>query len=439
MKVTFIRLSILDKNYDSFKPLVFPIIDKITPKDVEIEFIDEQVENLPNEINSDIIAFSVETLTAKKAYILAKKFKKENNVIVMGGFHPSVEPDEALEFADVVLIGDAEDTWINFLEDYRNGEYQKKYISTYNGKPTQIDYNFPYFKGKKYPSIGAVQFSRGCKFNCDFCSIKTMYKDGVLFKDIDTVIDEIKQIKEKLIFFVDDNLFVNEEVSLELFDKLKKLNKLWGCQISMDIAQNDRLLQAMKDSGCVVVLIGFESINPETLKQMNKGANMKLKDYDAVIKNIYKYGIMICATFVFGYDLDTQESIRNTFEFAMKYHFAKVNFNMLVPMPGTRLYKRLEVENRLLMEKWWINDKYLYGSPVYKPKLMEPDELKECCQSVWREYYSIKNIIKRTFQNLKYIQFYKTIGFLCESLTTRKILNENTEQILGGILGKYDS
>lgn len=439
MKVTFIRLAILDKNYDSFKPLVFPIINEITPKDVEVEFIDEQVEKLPDEINSEIIAFSVETLTAKKAYILAKKFKKKNNVIVMGGFHPTVEPDEALEFADVVLMGDAEDTWVNFLSDYRKGNYKNKYISTYNGKPTKIDYNFSYFKGKKYPSIGAVQFSRGCKFNCDFCSIKTMYKNGVLFKDVDTVIEEVKQIKEKLVFFVDDNLFVNEKVSLELFRKMKKLNKLWGCQISMDIAQNDKMLQAMKDSGCVVVLIGFESINPDTLKRMNKGANMKLKDYDAVIKNIYRYGIMICATFVFGYDLDTSETIRQTFDFAMKYHFTKVNFNMLVPMPGTRLYKRLEENKRLLMKKWWINDKYVYGMPVYKPKLMQPEELKKCCKSVWREYYTIRNIMKRTIKNSKYINIYKSIGFFYESLITRKTLYADTEQILGGILGKYDS
>ena len=255
-----------------------------------------------------------------------------------------------------------------------------------------------------------------------------MYKNGVLFKNVDTVIEEIKDIKEKMIFFVDDNLFVNENVALELFEKLKKLNKFWGCQISMDVAQNDKMLKAMKESGCVLVLIGFESINPETLKQMNKGANLKLKNYDAVIKNIYKYGIMICATFVFGYDYDTPESIRQTFDFAMKYHFTKANFNMLVPMPGTRLYDRLQKENKLLMERWWINDKYIYGNPVFKPKLMAPIELKDNC----------KNIFKRTIKNLKYIPLYKDIAFLSENLITRKTLYSNTEQVLGGVLGKYN-
>lgn len=438
MKITFIRLAILDKNYDSFKPLVFSIINTLTPKDIELEFIDEQVEKLPDKIDSDIIAFSVETLTAKKAYILAQKYKTENNIIVMGGFHPTVEPDEALEYSDVVIIGDAEDTWPQFIEDFRNKNYKQKYVSNYKGVPTKIDYKFPYFKNKNYPKMGAIQFSRGCKFNCDFCSIKTMYNGSVTFKNIDTVVEEIKETKEKMIFFVDDNLFVNEEIALKLFEKLKSLKKLWGCQISMDVAQNDRMLKAMRDSGCVVVLIGFESINPETLKLMNKGANMKLHNYDEVIKNIYKHGIMICATFVFGYDYDTKESIRETFDFAMKYHFAKANFNMLVPMPGTRLYKRLEDEDRLLMKKWWINDNYIYGAPLFKTKSITPEDLKLTCKKVWREYYSFSNILKRMMRNAKYIELYKTIGFLFENFTTKKVLNTNTEQVLGGVLGKYN-
>ena len=432
-KIVFIRFCIFKHGYEFLKPMAFPIIDSLTDKEAfEIAFIDEQIQELPETIDADIIAFSVETITAKKAYLMAKKYKKDNNIIVMGGFHPSIEPDESLNYADSVLIGDAEDTWIELLNDIKEGkEIKKKYQSNYSCELKKIDQNFKPFKDKRYPGFGSLYFSRGCKFNCDFCSIKAMYKKGVRHKTVDDIIEEIKQIKEKFIVFIDDNLFVNEELAFDLFQKMKPLKKLWTCQISIDVAKNNKLLKAMKECGCVFVLIGFESVQKDTLKRMNKVANLSYEDYEIAIKNLYKYGIMIHATFVLGYDSDTKESIKNTFDFAQKYHFTKASFNMLAPAPQTPLYKRLKEENRLLMDNWWINNNYHYGDPVYQPKNISPTELKSLCIDMQREYYKPKNILIRCLKNMKYSSFLGNLFLLYDAISAIKsnINSVNTDNI----------
>ena len=176
MKVTVIKVSMLEgKGYDAMKPLLFAIMDTITPEDIEVEYYDERVEDLPDKIDSDVIALSVETFAARRAYELCKKYKSKKNKIVMGGFHPSMLPDEALEHCDSVLIGDAEDTWPKFLLDMKKGKIKKKYVSSNKVEMAKIDFNSKAFKGKKYNKIGLVQFSRGCKFNCDFCYIRSFY------------------------------------------------------------------------------------------------------------------------------------------------------------------------------------------------------------------------------------------------------------------------
>ena len=423
-KIVFIRLLKYGKNYDSFKPLVFPIISKLTEldSDFEIQFIDEQVEKIPDVITADIIAFSVETLTAARAYKLAQKYKTENNFIIMGGFHPTILPDECLEYCDSIIIGDLEDTWLKFLHDYKNKTIQKKYYSKLDQELKCINHKFEYYKNKNYPKIEPVQFSRGCKFNCDFCSIKSMYKNSIRHKNIDDFVEEIKTIDNKVLFFVDDNLFLNKNVSLELFKKIKPLKKIWGCQISMDVAQNDELLKAMKDAGCVFVLIGFETINKQNLKQMNKIANLNIENYDKAIKNIYKYGLMICATFVFGYDCDTEQTIVDTVDFAEKYHFTKANFNVLTPFPGTKLYDRLKEEQKLIEPLFWLNEKFCYGDVIFKPQNITAESLKYNCNKARNDYYTYSNIFKRFFANIKYINIFNSLLFLYEAIQTKKTL-----------------
>ncbi len=437
MKITFIRLNMFEHiSSDAMKPLLFGIIKSLTPEKHEIEFIDERVEKLPDKIDSDIIAFSVETYTAKRAYILARKYKTENNIIAMGGFHASVMADEMLEYADTVIIGDAENSWGKFLSDCEKGSPCKKYVSDEN-TPLEILAEDTSVYRHNYYGIGVYQISRGCKFNCDFCSIKTMYK-CVRRKSADMIVQELKNSKEKIIFFVDDNLFYDKASAIELFRKIAPLKKKWACQISMDAARDDEILSEMKKAGCFLVLMGFESLNPESLGEMHKAANTAA-DYDEVIKRIYRHRLLIYGTFVLGCDNDREDVFHRTFEFAVKNKIAVTNFNPLIPMPGTAVYKRMEQDSRLIYKKWWLSDDYRYGETAFVPKHMTPEQLRDGCLKMRTEFYSAGCILKRLFSNpINFIPLNFFVFVLANIISHKEILKKQG-QLLGGILNETDT
>ena len=310
MKIAFIRPSMFGiKSKDTMYPLVFAIVKAITPKNIDISFFDEHIEELPTYIDADIIAMTVETFSAKRAYLLAEKYKLQGKKVIMGGFHISAEPDEALEYCDSIIIGEIENIWNKVISDLENNSLKKIYESKTLTDLAAIKYDYSVFKGKKYNKIGLVQFSRGCKFNCEFCSVHAFFKNSIRTKPIEIILEEIKKIKEKFIFFIDDNLFSNEEEAIKLFKSLIPLKKKWACQISIDTAKNIELLKLMRKSGCILVLIGFESLNIENLRQMGKVPNIKYNNYEQIIRNIYNAHIMIYGTFLIGYDTDTTAAV----------------------------------------------------------------------------------------------------------------------------------
>lgn len=436
MKITFVRLNMFEHiSSDAMKPLLFGIIKSLTPERHEIDFIDERVEALPERINSDIIAFSVETYTAKRAYLLAKKYKTDQNVIAMGGFHASVMAEEMIRYADTVLVGDAEDTWEEFLSDCETGNRKSLYVST-EKKPLTVLKDDPSVYKHKYYGIGVYQISRGCKFNCDFCSIKTMYK-GVRRKSADMIVEELKEAKEKILFFVDDNLFYDKASAIELFEKITPLKKKWACQISMDVAKDDELLAKMKKAGCFLVLMGFESLNPQSLSEMHKAANTEA-DYEEVIRRIYRHKLLIYGTFVLGCDGDSVDVFDKTYEFAVKNHIAVTNFNPLIPMPGTGVYRKMEEQGRLLYKKWWLSDNYRYGDTAFRPANMTPEELKDGCLRMRTKYYSIGCILKRLFSDTMHFRPMNLFVFLAANLISRKEIHKKQGQLLGGILNETD-
>lgn len=434
--ITFIRLNMFETiSSDAMKPMLFGIIKNLTPSDFEITFIDERSDKLPEKIDSDIIAFSVETYTAKRAYILAKKYKTEKNIIAMGGFHASVMSDEMLVYADTVLVGDAEDTWVDFLDDCKRGRPERRYISKEN-LPLSAVTDRPEIYRHRYYGIGIYQLSRGCKFNCAFCSIKTMYK-GIRRKSLDIIYEELKAAKEKIIFFVDDNLFYDKKSAMKLFYKIAPLKKKWACQISMDAAKDDEILTAMKKSGCFLVLIGFESLNSGSLAEMNKRANTS-SDYAKIIKKIYRHHMLIYGTFVLGLDSDRMDVFKKTYKFAVENKIAVTNFNPLIPMPGTGIYSRMEEEGRLIYKKWWLSDRYHYGDTAFLPKQMSPGQLRDGCLRMRKSFYSARCVIKRLFSNpINFIPLNFVVFILANVISHREIQRKQG-QLLGGVLNEAD-
>ncbi len=445
MKITFIRVNMFEYvGSDAMKPLLFGIIKALTPKNCDIDFIDERAEVLPEKIDSDVIAFSVETYAAKRAYILAKKYKTDKNIIVMGGFHVSVMPDEALRYADAVLIGDAEDTWGPFVSDCMAGTVKKRYASRellegssgagrlLSPLPDESVYRH------RYHGIGVCQISRGCRYHCAFCSIKTMYR-GVRSKTAEQVYQELKAAREKIIFFADDNLFYDRESALALFRRIALLRKKWACQISMDAARDDELLSEMRRSGCFLVLMGFESLSAASLEEMNKAANRSAADYETVIKNVYRHGMLIYGTFVLGCDGDSPDVFEKTFAFAVKNKIAVANFNPLIPMPGTEVYGKLEREGRLLYRRWWLSDRYRYGETAFLPLHMTPEELRDGCLGIRTRFYSAGCVLRRLFSNPIHLYPRNLFVFLLINGISRREIARKQGHLLGGFLHEADA
>jgi len=385
---------------DRMMPLLFAILGPLTPPGVELHFYDERTKSLPDSFEEPAVAITVETFAARRAYQLADRLRAAGKTVIMGGFHPTMLPSEAGEHADAVLVGDAEDTWPKAVADLQAGCLKGCYISGGDTDLSTLIYDYRAFQGLRYLPVGMVQFGRGCKFCCDFCSIHAFYGSSVRMRPLQSIIDDIRKLKHPYLFFIDDNLFSDEAAAMELFKALIPLRKKWVCQISMDAARRPELLQLMRKSGCRMVIIGFESLNPKNLRQMGKGVNHGAADYETVISNIYNAGIMIYGTFVIGYDADTPTTAESLMRFALRHKFAIANFNPLMPMPGTPLYERLQNEGRLTHDRWWTHEDYRYGDAMFIPKGMTGPELTESCKAARYRFNAPHNLLWRA-TNLK--------------------------------------
>ncbi len=411
-----------ERTFDAMEPLVFGVLAGLTPPDIDLALYDERVDpRIPYDDPTDLVALTVETYTAKRAYQISAQFRRRGVPVVMGGYHPTFLPEEARRYADSVVIGDAEGVWERVVEDARGGRLQRFYRQT-RDVPLQgltVDRNI--YHGKKYAPIGLVQYGRGCRFACDFCSIHAFYGSSVRQRPVSEVVAEIERLDRKLIFFVDDNIFSNVMAAEELFRALVPLKIHWSCQVTLDVATNPRLMDLMAKSGCILAIIGFESLDERNLKQMRKQWNLKHGDYASVVRQFDDRGIMIYGSFIFGYDHDSVDSFGPTVEFAMRSNFCLANFNPLTPTPGTKLYDRLRAESRLLYDRWWLDDGFRYGEAVFHPQGMTAEDLTEGCFWARREFNTYSSMVKRAF-NFKSNSrnLFNLSAFLASNITSRK-------------------
>ena len=374
----------------------------LTPKDVEIRFYDDRMEKIPFDEKTDLVAISVETYTAKRAYQIATEFRKRRVPVVMGGFHATLCPDEVAQYAEAVVCGEAETLWPRVIDDARHGKLEKFYRQS--GRPT-LDGLKParsIFRGKRYLPIGLVEAGRGCHFKCDFCAVQTVFKATQTRRPADAIIAEIEQVKpeRKLFFFVDDNITSNMEQAKEFFRALIPLGVRWVSQSSINAAHDEEFLELLVRSGCQGVLIGFESLDPANLKDMNKAFNTMRGGFEKALANLRRHRVRVYGTFIFGYDRDTPESFHATVEFAKEHALYIAAFNHLTPFPGTPLYRRLQDEGRLLYENWWLDDRYSYNLIPFQPRGMTPEMLQHNCLEARREFYSWRSIFQRSFDRV---------------------------------------
>ena len=404
MKVIMIKPGFGDiiQNYPlndgRMEPLQMAVLAALTPPDIDIVFYDDRAESIPFDEHADLVAITVDTFNARRAYEIADEFRRRGVKVVLGGFHVTLLPEEAGRHADAIVVGDAELVWGKVLSDARNSAMQHVYRGEFGAPQAGTIPRRSIFKGKGYIPVSLVQFGRGCLYDCSFCSIAQFFGRSHHTRPVSEVLREIEADDLRILLFTDDNLTANREKAKELFRALRGRKAHWACQVSIDAADDPEMLDLMAESGCMGQLIGFDAIDSPTLKWMRKKPNLHLGDrYAGVIDRLRSYGFQTWASFILGGEFDTPGTIRDTVQFAIDNKFTLAFYHILQPYPGTDLYRQLHREGRLLYDgKWWLHPDFRYNSSTFVPKHMSPEELSEAVIWANRKFYSISSIFSRT-------------------------------------------
>jgi radical SAM superfamily enzyme YgiQ (UPF0313 family) len=377
------------------QPLSMAVLASLMPRDVEVAFFDDRLEAINYDVQTDVAVISVETFTALRAYGIAQEFRNRGVPVVMGGYHATLIPEEVQQHADAVVVGDAEPVWAQVMADVRAGRLAPRYNGRGRRELAGVLPRRSIFGARRYQDITLVEYARGCHFQCDFCSITAAHGAGQNHRPAREVAAEMAATGSRRFFIVDDNLVSQPAKARELCLELTPLKIRWVGQASIHIANDDEMLELMVQSGCCGVLIGMESIHPDNLQAMGKSWNTAHADYDASLRQFRKHGLAVYGTFVFGYDADDRQVIEQSVQFAREHQLFLAAFNHLVPFPGTPLYRRLQQQGKLLVDKWWLDPQGRVGDVVFRPARMSPSELQEGCLWARRQFYSWGSIFER--------------------------------------------
>ena len=385
-----------------FVRLNLPTLAALTLKDWEVEILDARVTPVDYNARVDLVGITGFTAEMPSAYEIADNFRKNGVKVVMGGVHVSAMSDEALQHADTVVIGEAELIWDNLLEDFKKGKLKQRYkADNLCDMKNMVIPRRDLLNRKMYSGFNTLQATRGCPFNCDYCAVTAFFGHEFRVRPIDEVIAEIKGFDTKEFFFMDDNIVGRPKYAKELFQRLIPLKITWGSQASITMAKDPELLNLYARSGGKYAFIGLESLSQKNLESMHKGWN-SAKDYKEAIKKIQDAGINVVGSFVFGLDEDDKTVFKTTFDFIMETRMDAAQFHILTPLPGTVTYGILQKQGRIIDRDW---AKYHTGEVVFQPKGMTVEELQNGYYWIFRNTYTIKNILKRSLRDLRGIGY----------------------------------
>lgn len=375
------------------EPLSIAALAAHTPPEWKIAFFDDRLEDVDYDRPADLVGISIDTYTARRGYEIAGKFRERGVRVVMGGYHPTLCPDEAMEQADAICVGEAEPVWRQILLDAAAGRLARRYDGKQNDL-SDVRFDRSIFVGKSYYPLALVEAGRGCPFQCRFCSVSAFHHATYRRRPVDAVLGDLQSLRKRLVFFVDDNLVGNKAAARELFEAVTPLGLRWIGQASIDVARDPELLGAMVKSGCMGLLIGFESLDAGNLTLMGKSVN-RLANYREAMARFRRAGILIYGSFVFGYPRDTPALFAETVRFARDERIFAAAFAHLVPFPGTPLYDDLKAGNRFRYDKWWLSDTFRFGDVPFNPQAMSAAELDARCHEARRTFYSWSSILGR--------------------------------------------
>jgi radical SAM superfamily enzyme YgiQ (UPF0313 family) len=398
----------------TYPSLGLALLAALTPPEFNVKIINEECEKIDFDNPVDLVGISFLTPAAPRAYEIADAFRKKDITVVFGGVHASAMPDEAIEHADSVVIGEAENIWPKLLEDYKNKNLKRFYKANSFVDLTNLPIPRRELLNKKiYLSTNVVQASRGCPQGCEFCSIEKFFGKKARFRPVEDVIEEIKGMdRQKFLLFTDDNLIINPSYLKKLLTALIPLKRKWLGEATWVIGHKPEILKLMRKSGCLGLFIGFESVRmqPNT-KKTSIYSDMR-DAYLQTIKNLHKNKMAVCGAFIFGFDNDELSSFDETLRFCLDVDVDVAQFSSLIPFPGTPLMERLTEEGRIMTRDW---SKYTYEPPgkIFHPKNITCEELERNIGRMYREFYSYKRLLPRLTRALFRYKSLVSIFYLC--------------------------
>ena len=372
------------------------ILEGLTPAHHEVKIVEEEAEPIDLEEKCDLVGISCMTANAPRSYELCREFKKRGKTVVLGGVHPTILPDEALQHADCVVIGEAEGVWETLLKDFQHNNLKKRYHNPLPDLKKYVPKNFSKIIKKGLFNLIPVMTTRGCPYNCDFCCVTNLFGKKIRHVPVENVVRDIRESGAKNFMFLDDNIIGRPKYAKALFQALKPLKINWVGQASVSLLVKDNeLMQLAAESGCKALFFGVESVAEEQLHSMRKTFN-EIEHLEHAFKKIKKMGILIHASMVFGFDSDRKEVFDETVRFLIRNKVSTVSFNVLTPYPGTKIYESLKDQGRLTTSDWRYYD---HNTVVFKPKNMTPYELQLGKVNARKRFYSIRSVLKRSLGN----------------------------------------
>jgi radical SAM superfamily enzyme YgiQ (UPF0313 family) len=366
------------------------ILASLTPDDVDITIVDEEIREIDFSLDFDLVGISCMTATANRSYQLSDMFRQRGSKVVLGGIHPTILPQEAIQHADGVVVGEAEGCWADVINDFRKGKLQKFY---HVPEPDLSNYPFPrrdFHIDKALFSCVGLLTTRGCPYACEFCSVTDFYGRKIRHRPVSIVLEDIKQSGSKTFLILDDNVTGHPKYSKELFGALKPLGIRWVGQSSISLAKDREMLKLCRLSGCAALFFGLESVSPSSLMGMEKTLK-SIEETEEAIKIIQDNGIAFHPSIILGFDTDTKAIFDDTLEFLARTRLPTMALHVLTPYPGTQIYQRFKDQGRIISHDW---SHYDHHTVVFQPQNMTPQELAEGHYYVQSEFYSFSSILR---------------------------------------------
>ncbi|MFH1185609.1 MAG: radical SAM protein [Chloroflexota bacterium] len=385
--------------YFRFSMLSSLYVAAAMPPGVEIQLIDEDVDAVDFDTDADLIGITFMTYNAPRAYAIADRFRSERHKpVIVGGYHPTFLPEEAIRHADAVCIGDAEDTVPRMIEDFEAGALKPFYRSALPSLGCLRPLDRSLIRARDYAPVDVLQATRGCAQHCTFCSVTAFHQHRHRTRPVAEVIDELKTLGP-YVQFMDDNLIGDLDYAKELFGAMIPLRKHWFSQCGLQIVQDRELFQLARRSGCNGLFIGFETLSQPGLRSWGKMANVG-QDYLAIIEELHTAGIAVFAGVVFGGDQDEPDVFARTLEFLLQANAETLQATRLTPFPGTPLFTQMDREGRIFDRDW---SHYDFNSVVFEPRQMSPAMLDAGVAWVVREFHTTSRVTARVWKCLRYL------------------------------------